>query len=421
MSMETDHGPDQEPEKYSFLQEKIKDETFNRKKLIYKLSWLAGKGLLFGVAACIGFFALKPWAESAFQKNPNEIQLPSDEDAEADVKEEEEQETVPQVLTLDNYRELNSALAQTALDAKKSMVKVEGMFAEETWNGSLSSTGNSSSGVIVADNGQELLILTSVSVVEGASSFQITLEDNSTYSAVLKKKDVVTNMAVLGVDRSSIQDASWARIKVAQLGNSNAASQGKTVIALGSPFGYNDGLGYGAVSSVDDTMILADGEYRLLKTDLPGNSNSNGVLFNIDGEVIGIVNASSMEDNEESTLNAFAISSLKSEIELMLNSKEVPYIGIIGEAITEEVSENANMPIGIYVKEVEPDSPAMKAGIQSGDIITDIGKKKVETIMGYHSTVITQSVGSEITLQGKRRGAEEYVDISFTVTVGIKE
>ena len=59
MSMETDHGPDQEPEKYSFLQEKIKDEAFSRKKVLYKISWLVGKGLLFGVAASIGFFSVK--------------------------------------------------------------------------------------------------------------------------------------------------------------------------------------------------------------------------------------------------------------------------------------------------------------------------------------------------------------------------
>ena len=60
MSMDTDRGPDQEPEKYSFLREKIKDEAFDRRKFIYRISWLVGRGLLFGVAAGIGFFALKP-------------------------------------------------------------------------------------------------------------------------------------------------------------------------------------------------------------------------------------------------------------------------------------------------------------------------------------------------------------------------
>ncbi|MFQ9418972.1 MAG: PDZ domain-containing protein [Lachnospiraceae bacterium] len=71
--------------------------------------------------------------------------------------------------------------------------------------------------------------------------------------------------------------------------------------------------------------------------------------------------------------------------------------------------------------EVEADSPAMKAGIQNGDIITHIDKKKIESVIGYHSTMITQDVGTEVTLTGQRRGAEEYVEIHFTVTIGIKE
>ena len=64
--------------------------------------------------------------------------------------------------------------------------------------------------------------------------------------------------------------------------------------------------------------------------------------------------------------------------------------------------------------EVEADSPAMKAGIQNGDIITHIDKKKIESVIGYHSTMITQDVGAEVTLTGQRRGAEEYVEIHFT-------
>ena len=105
----------------------------------------------------------------------------------------------------------------------------------------------------------------------------------------------------------------------------------------------------------------------------------------------------------------------------MSNAKEVPYIGIVGTLVTEEISAAQNIPKGFCVTEVETDSPAMKAGIQNGDIITHIDKKKIESVVGYHSTMITQDVGTEVTLTGQRRGAEEYVEIEFTVTIGIKE
>ena len=178
MSMETDHGPDQEPEKYSFLQEKIKDEAFSRKKVLYKISWLVGKGLLFGVAASIGFFALKPWAESTFQKNPDKIEIPKDEDTQNTPS--EDTQTTQEEFTIEKYKELNSLLTQTALEAKKSVVEVSAVHE----NGNLLEEDRGAdhkvSGVIVADNGQELLILTEMDALSDVSELQVKFVDNTT-------------------------------------------------------------------------------------------------------------------------------------------------------------------------------------------------------------------------------------------------
>lgn len=418
MSMETDHGPDQEPEKYSFLQEKIKDEAFSRKKVLYKISWLVGKGLLFGVAASIGFFALKPWAESTFQKNPDKIEIPKDEDIQDTLA--EDTQPVQQELTIESYKELNSLLTQTSIEAKKCVVEVEGMHEDGNLLKEDAGDDYKRAGVIVADNGQELLILTDVGVLTDASELQVRFADNTRYVATLKKKSANIGMAIVGVDRSLITDATWSRIKVADLGNSNAMSQGKAVIALGNPFGYSDGMGVGIVSSIQESVMLADGEYKVIVTDMRGTAQGSGILFNVDGAVVGIINPKLGGDM--GVMTAYGISSLKSEIELMSNAKEVPYIGIVGTLVTEEISAAQNIPKGFCVTEVETDSPAMKAGIQNGDIIiTHIDKKKIESVVGYHSTMITQDVGTEVTLTGQRRGAEEYVEIEFTVTIGIKE
>ena len=417
MPMETDHGPDQEPEKYSFLQEKIKDEAFSRKKVLYKISWLVGKGLLFGVAASIGFFALKPWAESTFQKNPDKIEIPKDEDTQNTPS--EDTQTTQEEFTIEKYKELNSLLTQTALEAKKSVVEVSAVHEDENLLEEDRGADHKVSGVIVADNGQELLILTEMDALSDASELQVKFVDNTTCTATVKKKDANIGMAIVGVDRSLIKDTTWDRIKVAELGNSNVLSQGKTVIALGNPFGYSDGMGIGIASSVQESVMLADGEYKVIVTDMPKSAESSGILFNIDGAVVGIIAPDLGADT--GVLSAYGISSIKSEIELMSNAKEVPYIGIVGTMITEDIATAQNIPEGFCVTEVEADSPAMKAGIQNGDIITHIDKKKIESVIGYHSTMITQDVGTEVTLTGQRRGAEEYVEIHFTVTIGIKE
>lgn len=419
MSMETDHGPDQEPEKYSFLREKIKDETVSRRKLLYKLFCLAGRGFLFGIAASISFFALKPWISSVFPENPNEIELTQDE-TQDEKPDDTQPETAQQEITIDRYKEMNALLVQDAREAKKSIVQVEGVHLDENSGDGIQNAVNQCAGIIAADNGRELLILTNIFVLENADLLQVTFADGTGCSASVKKKDGNIGLAVIGVEKSSVKSTSWEKIKVAELGNSNLLEQGKAVIALGNPFGYSDGMGFGVVSSKERNLTFADGEYNMLVTDMPGTSHSSGALFNVDGSVVGIIVPFGKEESD-GALTAFAISTIKGEIELMLNAKDVPYIGIVGELVTKEISEERKIPEGVCVTEVMADSPAMKAGIQNGDIITHIGKNKIENVLGYHRAMITQAVGEEIQLKGKRHGAEDYVEIEFAVTVGIKE
>lgn len=105
----------------------------------------------------------------------------------------------------------------------------------------------------------------------------------------------------------------------------------------------------------------------------------------------------------------------------MANGESVPYIGVYGTTVTGELQQNEGMPSGLYVIEVDPDSPAMAAGIQSGDIITEAAGKKISSLAVYQSVMRDQKSGSKIRLKGQRQGSGGYVDISFDVTVGSKE
>lgn len=420
MSMERNNGPDYEPEQYSFLEEKIKNDTLSKKQVLFRSFKTAGRGLIFGIAASIGFFALKPWAETTFRRNPDEITIPKDD--EVDTPKKENETTVPdqQMLTMENYKELNHIFGQVVSEIEKSVVEVAGIQGGQT-----PVIGNyvakaSVSGVIIADNGQELLVLVNDSVVNDAQSIKVRFVDGAVHEAMLKKKDGNIGMAVLSVSKKKIKETTWSRIKVAELGSSNALNPGTTLIGVGNLFSQGKGVGYGTVSSISDTFSFADGEYSFLVTDMPGTVRSSGVLFDIEGKVMGMVHPR-LYNGECGVLTALGISSIKSEIELMSNAKDVPYLGMICANITEEISKAQNIPRGLYVMEVEADSPAMKAGIQAGDIIIDIEGKKVESLLEYHSTVLTQKVGEVLTLKGQRRGAENYVEIGFTVTVGIKE
>lgn len=193
------------------------------------------------------------------------------------------------------------------------------------------------------------------------------------------------------------------------------------MIALGKPFEYSDGLGYGVASSVKKVITLADGDYGLLLSDIPGSNKGSGVLANARGEIVGLITPRITSSANVYTANALAISDLKPTIEMLSNGQSVPYIGIVGTEVTEQVEKEQGIPRGVYVENVETDSPAMKAGIQNGDIITNVGKSKITTWDAYQKAILEYKVEEQITLSGQRRGNDGYVEIRFDVTIGSRE
>ena len=416
-------NPEEEPEekKYSFLQETIKSKPISRKQLAKQLVRMAVYGVILGAFACLGFFALKPWLQNIFRGDLETVSIPADEEPEEESTEETDTEVTVPVLDAESYEQIMASMNERAQEARKGIVYVESVAASENWNTRLTGISEGVTGVITADNGQELLILADDSVCDEAQEWTVTFEDSTTYTAALKKRDRNNGLAVFSVPRSGITDATWAAIKVSVLGNSNLVKQGDVVMALGDMFGYADGVDYGIVSSNGYKEAFYDGECDVIATDIPVDAGGTGILFNMEGEVIGMISPSVWDDRESRMLNAYAISDLKSVIELLANGESVPYIGVYGTTVTAELQEEQAMPSGIYVVDVDPDSPAMEAGIQSGDIICQVDGQDVTSIGTYQKAVLEITAGDMIRLQGQRRGTDSYVEVNFTVTVGSKE
>ena len=425
MSMPNDKDRNLSPEdgseekKYSFLQETIKPKPISREQFVKQLARFAVYGVVLGVFACLGFFALKPWLEDQFRANPKTVTIPED-DEDQDETDVSQEDSVP-AASADSYEEMMESMNERAAEARKGIVAIEPVNADEDWAKEMTGISTGAAGVIAADNGQELLILADDCVCESAVEWTVTFQDGKEYQASLKKRDRNSGLAMFSVGHGDIKDSTWSEIKVSALGNSNLVKQGDTVMALGNLFGYADGMGYGTVNSTDYKTTFFDGECDILTTNIPAEEQGTGVLFNMDGQVIGLIPESVWNGNESSMANAYAISDLKSIIELLANGESVPYIGVYGTTVTSELKEEQGMPSGVYVVDVDPDSPAMAAGIQSGDIIYAIENKNIVNIGSYQSAVLKMKAGQQILVEGRRIGAEGYVDVDFTVTVGSKE
>ena len=198
-------GNKTEKSEYLFMQETIKDENSRGKKYRKDLLRIAGLGVAFGVCACISFSALRPWLDEKFPGDSQEVVIPEEKEEEKsdETTADTGNDSTVQTLGIDSYRELQKAMNSVASEAAKSVVEVIGISGEQDWTEESYDNKNSVSGLIIADNGQELLIYGKTSILRDTKEIHIRFADGTTKQASVKKKDESLGFAIYAVAKSS--------------------------------------------------------------------------------------------------------------------------------------------------------------------------------------------------------------------------
>lgn len=407
-----------ETPEYSFLQEVIKDEvggTGKRKKRILRK---IGVGIFIGLVACFTFSVFKPWVESRISGNPDEVTIPRDTKQTAE-NEADRSGKDGNGQKKDNYSKSVKSLSDVAKKGKRSVVSLLVLTGATIGNKEFVSESQSVSGVLIADNGQELLILGPTMEVGETQQIQATFCDGKKYQVTEKKSDANLELTIYAVKESQLEEKTEKSIRLAALGSSYEVKKGDTTVLLGMLFGQGDAVGYGVLRSSTEKAERADGTYHILGAELAGFTGGSGIMFNRQEEVIGIICDAAGEDAKEELMHAYAISDIKDVMQFLANGESVPYIGIHATDVSENIAEDRRIPRGIYVDKVEADSPAMRAGIQSGDVLTAIGGTDIENFEQYHELLMEEKEGTHLLIKGYRRGAkDQYVAVHFNATVG---
>lgn len=409
-----------ETPEYSFLQEVIKDEvggTGKRKKRILRK---IGVGIFIGLVACFTFSVFKPWVESRMSGDPDEVTIPRDTKQTAE-NEADRSGKDGNGQKKDNYSKSVKSLSDVAKKGKRSVVSLLVLTGATIGNKEFVSESQSVSGVLIADNGQELLILGPTMEVGETQQIQATFCDGKKYRVTEKKSDANLELTIYAVKESQLEEKTEKSIRLAALGSSYEVKKGDTTVLLCMLFGQGDAVGYGVLRSSTEKAERADGTYHILGAELAGFTGGSGIMFNRQEEVIGIICDAAGEDAKEELMHAYAISDIKDVMQFLANGESVPYIGIHATDVSENIAEDRRIPRGIYVDKVEADSPAMRAGIQSGDVLTAIGGTDIENFEQYHELLMEEKEGTHLLIKGYRRGAkDQYVAVHFNATVGNK-
>ncbi len=257
------------------------------------------------------------------------------------------------------------------------------------------------SGVIVNANGY---ILTNNHVVEGATEVRVSLSDKRELRAKVVGTDPRTDIAVVKLDLSGLP--------VVKLGDSSQLQVGDFCLAIGDPFGIGQTVTSGIISAKGRSGLGIEALEDFIQTDAAINpGNSGGALVNVRGELIGINTAILSESRGNVGIGfAIPINMARQVMDQIIKTGKVnrAYMGILPQDVTPAIARSFGLkePEGILVGQVEPNSPASQAGIQQGDILTEMNGKKLTDVGQFRVEIGMMSPGSTVHFKVLRNGNE---------------
>ena len=269
-------------------------------------------------------------------------------------------------------------------------------------------------GIILSERGY---LVTTACSISDAETITITLHDGSTYSALVVGADPVTDLAVLYVDAEGLIPA--------QFGDSGPLRVGDAVGSIGNPVDAALGaaLTPGIISAINQDVRFLGKDISLIQTDISLNScNSGGPLINCFGQVIGI-NTSHIAPVENADKLGFAIPSttVKDIVDQLIAHGYVsgrPTLGLTGESVTLFDQAYFNIPQGLYLNSVDPDSDASDHGIAPGDILVSLNGQPITGQKELDSLVNSLSIGDTVSALFFTNGEEKNVTLTVTEYTG---
>lgn len=405
-----------------FIREQIKEKPINKKRIIMRVGIAALCGLVFAMVACVVLVIAVPFIMP--QNSMESINSQQDTEQETDTQNTEDLNAslvFPPNFdwTISDYETLQDEIYQIGNKANKSIVTIMNLESENDWTVNDYETKGNGSGIIVSEDNNYLYILTERKIIEEAPHIRVSFVDGTGAEAILFKYDANTGISILTVEKRLLKLETKNVIAVAKLDSVNEVSNGTLVIALGSPLGTNYSILTGNITSVENEMVTKDRNYSVYTTDIVASKNGSGVLINTKGEVIGMVIQSFSGSQEVSTLTAVTMKEINGIIHSLQNGKDIPYVGVYLSTVTDDISEDYDIPKGVYIKEVVADSPAMKAGLQNGDVITHINGESIPTDAMFSEKIAQLIPGTSCEISVKRQNGNEYYEVKCTVTIGV--
>ncbi len=445
---------DKDKKEYEFIKEQVIQKKRKKlRKFLYPFFMTLSMAILFGVIAAVTFCLTEPglyrllhgeeevktpitFPTTSPNNGVSEVKpepTPEPEDDGTGEKVQSGQATDPENTSeqivykkidadLKDYITLTEEVRAVANKANKSLVTISSIIEGKDWLGYPTETVIETSGLIIFNDGTDLIILVSYDRVRNASSIRMKLTEVDTMEARLLDYERDINLAVLSVSLADIPPLYLnSNITVATLGESYSITVGSPIIALGNPNGYPNSMDIGVISSRGSSISIIDNKLDLFNTDIVDNANSDGVIINMNGEVIGVITRTLREGLNENLNTVIGISKIKPIIERLAKVEPRIFCGVVAVDMTEAARAEHEVLNGIFINEVRANSPAYEAGLKGGDIILAVDKRTIMNTNSFYNIISSYEPGTELEFDIKRTSGTSKREMNVSVTLGVKE
>lgn len=385
----------------------------------------------------------KPGSEEETEaKTESAAEAETDDETETEVQ--TETETKETYASIEGAKSVSDGIVTTDVSAvvencMPSIVAITGKSVEDIetyYYGTQEYEAESAaSGIIIAQNDDELLIATNSHVVADTSDLNVCFSaeaddtDDLVAPAKIKGMDKDNELAVIAVQLSDIPEAVRSQLRIAKIGDSDALKVGQAAIAIGNALGYGQSVTSGIISALNREITIDNFSKPVIMTDAAINfGNSGGALLNANGEVIGINVAKEAGQSSESMGYSIPINTavpilkelVNRETRDKLSNSERGYIGATVVDVSDDAKDLYDMPQGAFVYEVSEGSAAEQAGIHKGDIITKFEGISVTDKEDLIDQMSYYKVGETVTLevQSATNGSHEAREVEVTLQQG---
>lgn len=419
---------------YEFMSEVIKDRPVNYKKILQKTLLTIGLAIVFGLVSSFVFIGLEPLANKLLKKETPvsreevtlKVEVPQidvEDEFEPDLPYQQEvglkvdsvledspdasvgDEVDAQIVVYENasfgieeYKNLYAELSTLVEQVSPCLVQVVGTKSEENWFKTAYSSDYTSTGIILntvavgEEQEEEYLILVNQAAIREAEIIDITFCDGHSVPATFVAADVCTGFAIVAVSSQDMEESTREIVQTVSF-STDTGKLGDPVLAVGTIMNSQNSMSFGMLTDLDTKVYCPDITMNLLQTNIYSGKNPSGILVNMDGKIIGIIQNAYNSEDMKNILSAVSINEVRNRINMLMNQKAIPYTGAYIADVPKDVRHELSIPSGAYVYQLTSGSPAMKAGLQVGDIISAIDEDTLYSATGYITTIQNSTVG----------------------------